>query len=81
MTRPAAPAFTPGPWKVRKSEVLAPASGSTVATVWEGALAHEPNARLIAAAPTMYETLVAYLNGEDISGRVNDLMGALNGNT
>jgi len=51
--------FTPGPWEYHKSARLSP-----VFNIWAGAallgeVVREPNARMMAAAPEMYEALVA----------------------
>lgn len=63
-------AFTPGPWEAHGCEVVG--SGFIVATVnWHSGHNHErANARLIAAAPDLYEALqdcAAVCAGETMS--------------
>jgi hypothetical protein len=59
--------FTPGPWEYQKSSRLMP-----VFLIWAGAALlgetfREPNARLIAAAPEMYQALRDLLAWANIS--------------
>lgn len=61
---------TPGPWKYEASTktVRSIPSNYWIATMdsWEGAVNHEANARLIAAAPDLLEALEMLLASPDL---------------
>lgn len=66
---------TPGPWKVIKSDFVISPDGTTIAQVGTPTTptrAHDANARLIAAAPGMFDTHRA--NREDAAGAYQALV-------
>lgn len=65
--------WTPGPWRISQNvsrHVIAPKGGVVACAelTWDGPGSNDianANARLIAAAPAMYEALKAFVNAEE----------------
>lgn len=64
--------FTPGPWRAigiptgefqGNWDIVANDESTALATVWNSFSTDDPNARLIAAAPTLYEACLAAVKG------------------
>jgi hypothetical protein len=68
-------AHTPGPWFFNPdfNEVQAEADGQPVAVLSPREGESEANARLIAAAPDLYEALLSIVNGYEVNAEASEL--------